>query len=255
MHSISRAIIELHAIDRESRQAGWLQSVHPLCKLLVTLTYLVILLSFGKYHLAGTLLMGCYLVICFLVGGVSLHLLFRRMWVILLLVFFIGFPNAFIDRQPFMQIGHLAITGGMVSMTTLLIKGVFAVAAAYLLMVTTPMDDICGALRKLHVPAALVTVFMLIYRYLIVLLKEVERITDAYSLRAPGQRGVNFKAWGTMVGQLLLRSIDRAQTVYESMELRGFSGEFYLCHEKQASLSDYLYCFGWIVLFIIIRLL
>ena len=255
MHSISRAIIELHAIDRESRQTGWLQSVHPLCKLLVTLAYLVVMLSFGKYHLAGTLLMGCYLVVCFLIGGVSFSLLFRRLWLILLLVAFVGLPNVFIDHQPMMQVGSVVVTGGMISMTTLFIKGVFAVTAAYLLMVTTPMEAICGALRQLHVPAVMVMVFMLVYRYLIVLLKEVERMSDAYSLRAPGQRGVLFKVWGTMVGQLLLRSIDRAQLVYESMALRGFDGEFYASLERKAYRTDWYYALGWIVFFLIIRVL
>ncbi|MCR5574541.1 MAG: cobalt ECF transporter T component CbiQ [Bacteroidaceae bacterium] len=255
MHSISRAIIELHAIDHESRQADWLQSVHPNCKLLVTLTYLVVLVSFGKYHLAGTLLMGSYPIVLLLVGNISVNMLFRRLWIILMLVAFVGLPNIFFDNKPFMQIGNLIVTGGMISMITLFLKGVFAVTSAYLLMVTTPMDAICGALRQVHVPAILVTVLMLIYRYLIVFLKEVERMTDAYSLRAPGQRGVNFKAWGTMVGQLLLRSSDRAQTVYDSMLMRGFDGEFYLHQEKKVNSKDYFYLCGWILLFIIIRLL
>ena len=63
---------------------------------------------------------------------------------------------------------------------------------------------------------------MLVYRYIIVLLKEIERMTDAYSLRAPGQTGLHYKVWGTMVGQLLLRSMDRAEELCRSMELRGF---------------------------------
>ena len=48
---------------------------------------------------------------------------------------------------------------------------------------------------------------------------------QAYSLRAPGQKGIHISAWGSFLGQLL-RSMDRAQALYESMELRGFSGEF-----------------------------
>ncbi len=245
----------MHAIDRESRRPGWLQSVYPLCKLLVTLAYLMVLLSFGKYHLAGILLMACYLVVCFIASGISVNLLLRRLWFILLLVAFVGLPNVFIDHQPMLQVGSVVVTGGMLSMTTLFLKGVFAVAGAYLLMVTTPMETICRALRQLHVPVVIVTVFMLVHRYLLVLLKEVERITCAYSLRAPGQRGVHFKVWGTMVGQLLLRSIDCAQMVYESMSLRGFDGEFFFSQERKACRFDWIYTLGWIVSFLIIRFL
>ena len=41
-----------------------------------------------------------------------------------------------------------------------------------------------------------------------------------------GQKGIHISVWGSFLGQLLLRSMDRAQALYESMELRGFCGEF-----------------------------
>ena len=52
-------------------------------------------------------------------------------------------------------------------------------------------------------------------------------MTDAYYLRAPGQKGIHISAWGSFLGQLLLRSMDRAEELYSSMRLRGFRGEFY----------------------------
>lgn len=113
-------------------------------------------------------------------------------------------------------------------MAALFFKAGFAVAASYLLIATTTVEEICYALRKLHVPQILVTVLLLIYRYLVLMLKEADRITQAYRLRAPGERGIRKSAWGSLAGQMLLRSMDRAQTVYDSMTLRGFHGEFLL---------------------------
>ena len=52
-------------------------------------------------------------------------------------------------------------------------------------------------------------------------------MTQGYSLRAPGQKGIHFSAWGSFLGQLLLRSMDRAGELYNSMLLRGFKGDFY----------------------------
>ena len=72
----------------------------------------------------------------------------------------------------------------------------------------------------------LTTTILLIYRYIVLLLQEGIRIATAYALRAPGQKGIQFRAWGSLLGQLLLRSLDRAQLVYESMQLRGFAGAF-----------------------------
>lgn len=37
-----------------------------------------------------------------------------------------------------------------------------------------------------------------------------------------GEKGIHFRAWGSLLGQLLLRSVDRAHLVYESMMLRGY---------------------------------
>lgn len=53
-------------------------------------------------------------------------------------------------------------------------------------------------------------------------------VVQAYELRAPGQKGIHFKVWGSLMGQMLLRSMDRAEVIYESMCLRGFDGVFRL---------------------------
>ena len=186
-------------------------------------------------------------------GDISVKLLIKRMRAVLVLVCLVGIANPFIDRKVLFQIGEFAVTGGMVSAVTLMLKGVFAVAASYLLMVTTAVEDLGYALRRLHIPKVFVTVLMLVYRYIIVLLKEIERMTDAYSLRAPGQTGLHYKVWGTMVGQLLLRSMDRAQIVYDSMMLRGYQGEFYLRCKKRAGVGDYLYAAVWVTVMLVLR--
>lgn len=78
------------------------------------------------------------------------------------------------------------------------------------------------------------TQVLLTYRYVTVLLEEANRMTQAYSLRAPNQKGVHFKVWGTLAGQLLLRSMDRANEVYESMTLRGYQENFTIQRRSRA---------------------
>ena len=104
----------------------------------------------------------------------------------------------------------------------LVVKGVLCFLAVYLLIATTGMERVCAALRQLHIPRVLVTTILLTYRYIVLLLQEGNRISTAYALRAPGEKGIHFRAWGSLLGQLLLRSVDRAQLVYESMMLRGY---------------------------------
>ena len=75
----------------------------------------------------------------------------------------------------------------------------------------------------------------------------------AYKLRAPSQRGIHYKAWGSLVGQWLIRSMDRAETVYESMQLRGFNGEYTYVGNHKFNKADIIYLVCWVVIFAIFR--
>lgn len=121
-----------------------------------------------------------------------------------------------------LTLGPVVLSGGAVTLLVLVVKGVLCFLAVYLLIATTGMERVCAALRQLHVPQVLVTTILLTYRYIVLLLQEGNRISTAYALRAPGEKGIHFRAWGSLLGQLLLRSVDRAQLVYESMMLRGY---------------------------------
>ena len=138
-------------------------------------------------------------------------------------------------------------------MITLLLKGVLALTASFLLAATTRIDELCGALRRLHVPSIIVTVLLLTYRYITVLTEEVSIMTDAYHLRAPGQKGIAFKAWGSFLGQLLLRSADRAQELYSSMLLRGFNGEFRYVKTRKETGREVICCILLLILFVLLR--
>ena len=159
-------------------------------------------------------------------AGLPMRLCFQKLRMVLPLVCAVGLLNPLFDRQIVVQVGTLAVSGGVLSMLTLILKGVFCLLASFLLMATTTIEAICRALRQLHVPKLLTNLLLLTFRYVGLLLSEVAVMQQAYSLRAPGQQGIHISAWGSFLGQLLLRSMDWAQALYESMELRGFSGEF-----------------------------
>ena len=66
-------------------------------------------------------------------------------------------------------------------------------------------------------------------------------MSEAYSLRAPGQKGIHISAWGSFLGQLLLRSMDRAEALYQSMLLRGFRGEYYYADVPKCGASGVMF--------------
>lgn len=253
MSKIENAIHEINAIDSEASADNPINRLHPLAKLLVTLAYVFAVVSFDPGDVSGLLSMLLYPIIIFTAAQLQVRMCVRRIWVILVPVCLVGIANPFLDRQTAFYIGSFAVTGGMVSMFTLMIKGVLTVTAAYILIITTGIEAVCQALRALHVPELFVTVILLIYRYVTLFLQEVNRMTQAYALRAPGQKGINYRAWGTLVGQLLLRAMDRASLVYESMCLRGFSGQFLYGGRDKMRLVDFVYLILWVSVIIFLR--
>ncbi len=253
MNKVSRAISEFNQISQQAREHQKINRIHPLVKLAVTIFYIATVVSFSKYDFTGLVSMSIYLIAGFILEELSIRECFWRLRIILPLVCLIGIANPFLDTTP-VSIGPIVIRAGVISMITLMMKGVFAVLASYLLIATTTIEQICYALRLLHVPQIMVTQILLIYRYFSLLLGEVQRITQAYSLRAPGEKGVRFRVWGSLTGQLLLRSIDRANDMYESMTLRGYHGEFaYVGTGERFRLQDALYFVFWIGLFLLFR--
>ena len=254
MSDISEAQSSFLELDELSRKRSPIHNRHPLAKLFVTLLYLVCLLSFPRYQLSGMMVLVLYPVLAFQLADIPLRLCFYKLRVVLPLVCAVGIFNPIFDRATMLTLGSLRISYGMVSMLTLMLKGVFSLMASFLLIATTSMDALCAGLRRLHVPGLLVTLLLLTFRYISVMLEEVSVMWEAYHLRAPGQKGIHISAWGSFLGQLLLRSMDRAQELYESMQLRGFRGEFFYAEGSRFTAADAAYTFGWGAAFLLARL-
>lgn len=255
MSKLDGALCDIHHIDISVEKNQWLNHMYPLIKLVVTMCFIIITVSFSKYDLVGILRMGVYPIVVFVLGEISFRDALKRIRVILPIVCLVGVFNPFFDRQPVMEIAGITVTTGIISMLTLMMKGGYSVLASYLLIVTTPIEKICHALRLLHVPVVIVTQILLTYRYVRLLLNEAHYMIQAYSLRAPNQKGVHFKVWGSLVGQLLLKSIDRADEVYASMLLRGYNGEFYYDTKITCRVRDYMYMAVWCMVFFCLRVI
>ena len=253
MEKLTNAQLELREMDDLAAADSPVHRLHPLCKLLVTVLYIVTVVSYPKYDLSGLVIMVLYPVILFQAAGIPVGLCFRKLRIVLPLVCAVGLVNPFLDHTPLISLGTLTVTGGMISMVTLMLKGVFSLMASFLLIATTPIDTLCAALRSLHVPDVLTTLLLLTYRYIGVMLEEVTVMTEAYGLRAPGQKGIHISAWGSFLGQLLLRSMDRAEALYHSMLLRGFHGAYYYAEVPPCGMTGLLFTVGCVGAFLCAR--
>lgn len=226
MNKAESAAQELREMDDLAAMDSPMHRLAPFGKLIMTLCYIFTVVSFHKYDFSGLMFMVLFPVFGYQLSFIPVSTCFRKLRAVLPLVCAVGLANPFFDRAVIARIGGLAVSGGAVSMVTLMMKGVFSLMASFLLIATTGIDGVCLALRQLRVPKLITSLVLLTYRYVSVLLDEVAIMTQSYHLRAPGQKGIHYRAWGSFLGQLLLRSMDRAQALYDSMLLRGFAGEF-----------------------------
>lgn len=252
MSKIDNAIIKLYNISEEASKDTWINNIYPLFKLILTCFYIVMVSSVSKYQMDILISMGLYLVFLFVAGDISIKDCFVRLRIVLPLVCIMGIFNIVFDRNVLFYLGNLPVTTGMISFLSLLVKGIFTLLAVYLLVITTTIEKICTSLTHLYCPKIIVTLFLLIYRYIGLLMEETDRMLQAYKLRAPAQKGIKINVWGSFVGMLLLRTFDRAERVNESMSLRGFTGEFKNWEKFHVSWKDWLYFLiflGMIILF------
>jgi len=253
MSNLSNAIYNMHYLDQVAGEDSCIHRIHPLAKLLVTIVYLFIVVSFNKYDIVSMLPLVFYPVILLSMGDIPVRLLLKPMLLAAPLVLGIGIFNPILDKTPLLIVGSFTVTGGWISFISLVIKCALTVMAALILLASTGMEKVALSLRILHVPRLFVLQLLLTYRYIYVLMEEAGRVWNAYMLRAPGQKGIHFKVLGSLAGQMLLRTMDRAQRVYEAMKLRGFEGEYHPGGFNKFSWADIVYSLIWIMFFIIVR--
>ncbi len=253
MNKMQKALHELAEMDELAARSSPIHTIHPAAKLLTTIAYILVTLSFDKYDLSGLAPMVLWPILLFQLSGTDVRSCFYKLRIVLPLVMAVGLFNPLFDRTVLLRLGNMEISGGVISMLTLMLKGLFCLMASFLLMATTSIDSLCAALRRLHVPGLLVTLLLLTYRYVGVMTEELAIMTDAYHLRAPGQKGIHISAWGSFLGQLLLRSMDRAQELYSSMLLRGYRQQFHYADIKPFRPRDAVYLIGSIAFFLLLR--
>ena len=112
--------------------------------------------------------------------------------------------------------------GGLV-FARLIVKSTLCLFTMLLLSNTTPFSELLGVLRRVRFPALMITTLALMYRYLSVLVDEAERMQRARASRTFTRRRSHlWQSLGTVLGQLFVRSTERAERIYAAMCARGW---------------------------------
>jgi cobalt/nickel transport system permease protein len=112
---------------------------------------------------------------------------------------------------------------GLEKFIAVVCRSTTCIAVTIVLSCTTPFSEILEVLRRLRAPGLFVTTLALMYRYLFVLVDETDRMRRARLSRT--MRRDRWLAWrmlGTLIGQLFVRSTERAERIYAAMCARGW---------------------------------
>lgn len=250
--AIVTSLLDFRRLDLLACGDSSLHRLDSRAKVLVTLAFIVCAMSFDRYALAPLIPFLVFPVVTVLRSRLPAGYVARKVALVVPVALLIGLPNLWFDREPMIQLGTVTLTGGQVSLLSILLRSLLAAAAAVLLVAVTGFASLCGALERLGMPRALAVQLLFLYRYLVVLGDEALRMTIARELRGGG-RPLSMRLFGTLVGRLLLRTWDRAERIYRAMCARGFDGDFRGGPHTQVGASDLVYVAGWTALFLLLR--
>jgi cobalt/nickel transport system permease protein len=113
--------------------------------------------------------------------------------------------------------------GGWQAFVLIVSRCTLCFITAILLGATTPVTELVQVLRKVRVPSLLITTMLLMHRYLFVLLDESQRMRRARASRTfVKRRHLEWRTMASIIGQLFIRSVERAERVYAAMSARGW---------------------------------
>jgi cobalt/nickel transport system permease protein len=252
--NLETSFLDIGRLDRLARGDTPVHRLDPRAKLLTTLVFLVCVVSFGKYEVVALLPFLVFPVALVALGGLPLGYLLGKLLVVAPFAVLVGAANPFFDPAPLVHLGPVTLSGGWVSYASILLRFVLTVAAALVLIATTSFQGVCVGLQRLGLPEVMVVQLLLLYRYLFVLTDEGLRLVRARALRSCGRRGTGIRVFGSLVGHLLLRTLDRARRIHRAMLARGFHGRFHCSRPLRIGMAEVRFTAGWCSLFVLFRL-
>jgi cobalt/nickel transport system permease protein len=212
-------------LDRLSYKNTFVHRLDPRVKLIVTLLFLLTVISFPKYEVVALFPLFLYPVLLMTLGEIPLLFILKKVVLVSPFAIFVGIFNPLLDAGQVVLLQELTISAGWLSFFSILVKFLLTVSTALLLVATTSFPGVCHALRQLGVPSLFVSQLLFLYRYIFVLMEETMRIVRARDMRSYGRRGTGIRIFVRLVGILFIRTIERAERVYYAMLSRGFQGD------------------------------
>jgi len=243
MAKLTESINRIQSLEDLSCGMTVIHRLHPMAKLITTIVFIFVVISFNKYNISGMFPFFIYPLALMSLGEIPYGAVFARLLTALPFCVLAGISNPFFIRETAFFLGKVPVSWGWLAFFSVILKCILTVTAALTLIATTPVDKLAQQLVRLKVPKIFVMQLMMTYRYLTLLASEASQMLTAYHLRSKEQKGIRLSHTGSFLGQLLLRSFGRAERVYAAMKCRGYSGAYYCGGtEKAGTAAGAVFC-------------
>jgi cobalt/nickel transport system permease protein len=115
------------------------------------------------------------------------------------------------------------------------LRALAATSSLLLVILTTPFADVLGMLRRVGLPAAILDVMLLIYRFVAIALDVAANARTAQESRL-GYVGIRrtIRSTGMLAAALLPRVLDRAARMHIGLAARGYSNDLRVLSSRRA---------------------
>jgi len=145
----AESFLNLGTLDGLAAGDSPIHRLDPRAKVLVTGLYILAVASFGRYEVAAMAPFALYPAVLMALGGIPAGYLLRRVLAALPFVLLLAALNPVLDRTP---MGPLGLTGGWVSLASILLRFLLTVSAVLALVATTSFDGVCLGMERLGLP-------------------------------------------------------------------------------------------------------
>lgn len=239
-------------MDELGRLDSPVHRLDPRAKAIATLSFIVVVMSFNRYAVSALIPFFMFPVLLLALGRIPLGPVLRKVAIAAPFALLVGAFNPLLDRQPMMEIGAWTVSGGWISFASIILRFALTVGAAVVLLATTGLYRLCAGMERMGAPSIFVGQVLFLYRYLFVLSEEGISMMRGVHLRS-ASAAIPLRIYGALVGTLLLRSLDRAERVYQAMVARGYDGTVRRMSVASFTWKDAVFVCGWLIFFVVAR--
>lgn len=206
-------------IDKYAYGDSPIHRLNPKFKLsftLVSLFMLIMVTEIDALQLYQWKMYGIFLTlmgIMLFISKIPICAILKKMVLVLPFVFFILLLNLAVGMpiERIIQIGT---------------RTILSVLTLVMLISTTKFHSILVVLKGWHIPGIIVQTLAFIYRYFFILIDEAQKMVNTFRLRGGGLgRWQVMKIMSAIIGNLFIRSYERAERVFWAMTMRSSENE------------------------------